>query len=220
MTEAGSEISLVDNLRKARSRRAVIKMRFVTLRGRAGTIPILAFEGDDDKIVYSRWINRIRHGLKYEAFVCDGKRGVAQLKSMLDSDLGGLVLNTYFFVDRDFIDLNGFNAKIDESIYMTDSYSFENYLVSASVVDDLLRDEFPLHESPHIRQQVVDLFKMAYKQFLYITGEFNWHLYLARNLDIELAEKLPSRLSSYASVSLHAVKSVEILVSDQVKMLR
>jgi hypothetical protein len=212
--------SLIDTLRRARSRLAVVKTKFVSLKGASGNRPIFAFEGDDDKIVYGRWIARITNTLKYEVFVCGGKKEVAELKLMLDRDLGGLGKSVYYFVDRDFVDLDGFGAVADDTIYMTPSYSFENMLVTSDVLDAVLRDEFPLHGSPLLRAKIVSLFEDRYREFLFITGGFNWQLYLARRLPIALIAKPPARLNSYANVELHGVGASRVDVTDQVQMSR
>ena len=222
MSNNGAELfeALIDNLRAARGRSSVIKMRFVTLKGASGDRPILAFEGDDDKIVYGRWIARINHLLRYEVFVCNGKRGVAELKSMLDRDLGSLNEAVYYFVDRDFNDLDEFDALIDDTVYMTPSYSFENYLVSAHVLDAVLRDDFPLHGCPHIRQRLLNLFDELYRGFLYLTGEFNWRLFIARKNSIPLLAKPPARLASYATVELRSVSVGTGTANEQVQLSR
>lgn len=210
----------VDYLRVARSRKSVVKTRFIALVGSSAGRPVLAFEGDDDKIVYGRWISRIKHDLQYEVFVCDGKKGVAELKSILDADLGGLGERVYYFVDRDFIDLTEFDACVDNRIFMTPSYSFENYLVTEKVLDSVLRDEYPLHEDFRTRARVVETFTKAYQDFLYVTGEYNWRLFQARKLSIPLLEKVPRRIGYLADVQLEAVAAGTLTPLQQVQLSR
>ena len=69
---------------------------------------MLVFEGDDDKIVYGQWIRRVRPTLRYEPFPCGGKKEVRELKNALARDLAHLDDGVFFFVDRDFNDLLGF----------------------------------------------------------------------------------------------------------------
>ena len=92
----------IARLRQSRDSRSVIKTRFVTLKGRVGDGNILVFEGDDDKIIYNKWISRISPALSYEVFVCNGKRRVCILQAILRDDLGTLANNTYMFIDRDY----------------------------------------------------------------------------------------------------------------------
>lgn len=194
---------LLERMRSSRGSGAVIKTRFVTLVGASGGRPILAFEGDDDKIVYGRWINRINPNLKYEVFVCKGKSGVKSLKFMLDRDLGSIAKSSYMFVDRDFDDLQDFVN--DVNVFMTDRHSVENYFVSADVVNSLLRDELPLHDNPGLRAEIVSNFCQDYRIFLGFTQEVNLRLFLALRLSIACESRLTESIADYATVSVGAV---------------
>jgi hypothetical protein len=125
---------------------------------------VFAFEGDDDKIVYGQWIRRLFPRLHYEPFPCGGKKGVKALKNSLHKDLTGQERNVLFFVDRDYDDLAGFESQ--SGVFMTDAYSVENYLVTPRVVGELLRDEFPCHARPDLRQKIARIFVDDYAKFL------------------------------------------------------
>jgi hypothetical protein len=188
-------------LRQSRDAKSVIKIRFVTLRGRVGDTAIFVFEGDDDKIVYGRWIARLKPGLNYEIFVCGGKKRVRYLQGILNDDLGSLSNNTFLFIDRDFDDKEGFIE--EDNLFMTDRYSVENYLVSRDVVWSVIRDEFPCHELLDLRESVCDQFQVDFDTFLKITREFNRRLYVARRSQIHLeCGGLPKRVSEYAAVDV------------------
>ncbi|MBW3498222.1 DUF4435 domain-containing protein [Janthinobacterium sp. NKUCC08_JDC] len=162
---------------------AVLKARFVTLRSHLPDGFVFAFEGNDDKTVYSHWIRKLSPGLIYEHFLCNGKFFVLQLKGILERDLNGLDKQVYFFVDRDFDDLQGSEAT--DRIFMTDQYSIENYLVCESVVDEVLKHEVHCHSEPKIRRSIVDLFSKAYSQFLNVTKEHNHYLFAVRRIGID-----------------------------------
>jgi hypothetical protein len=181
-------------------------MRLTTLRGRLPNSLIFAFEGDDDKIVYSRWIGRLRPSMVYEPFVCNGKGGVIQLKEIVRRDLADIGRGLYYFVDRDFDDLEGFPDV--EGVYMTDRYAVENYLVSSEVLDAALRDEFPCHEQPALRAEICLLFENTYEQFLSATAAANRRLYYARRIPVDLIKPLPTKIAALAQVAIdHVVPS-------------
>jgi len=213
-TNVELDVGDVERLRSARTRRVVIKTKFVTLRGRCPDEIILVFEGDDDKVVYGRWIMRVRPELRYEVFLCDGKKGVAQLKEMLDKDLGNLANEVYYFIDRDFDDFGGIAN--DNNVYMTPSYSFENFVVSREVVGSILRDEFPLHELAHVRERILQVFDEIYRDFVWITGQFNWLLFQARRQNIPLLGTLPRRVSQLAAVGVRSVGISQMQPDDAV----
>jgi hypothetical protein len=175
----------VERLSKSRERDAVLKLRIAQIRGGNRDIAIFAFEGADDKIVFSRWIERARPGLVYEPFVGDGKRTIRALKAVLARDLGNLADNVFFFVDRDYDDLSGFHD--EDNVFMTETYSIENYLVSRDLVESILRDEFPCHESPAVRTTIATAFAASYEQFLRASSATNLRLFIARRIGIECA---------------------------------
>jgi Protein of unknown function (DUF4435) len=202
-------------LRKAREARSVIKIKFVTLKGRAGDASTLVFEGDDDKIAYGRWIARLKPDLCYEAFVCNGKRMVRELQDILYSDLGSLAERTYLFIDRDFDEHDGFIA--NDNLFVTDRYSIENYLVSADVVSAIVRDEFPCHELVDLRNKICQQFQKDFEEFLTITREFNRRLFVARKLQIPLeGGGLPARASDYALIDVGQVAAANPPVENTI----
>ena len=158
---------LLDAMKKAMKRPAVAKLALAKLRASFPDTPIFAFEGDDDKIVYSQWIGRIRDGFEYEALPCNGKAGVLQLVEVVARDKDSIGKSVYFFIDRDYDDYAG--CSIPETVFMTDRYSVESYLVSGEVLARLLRDEFHCHALPQKRQAICELFELAYSAFLLCT---------------------------------------------------
>ena len=158
------EEEFVERVKSARRGTVVLKAKLVSLRSDLPDAVVLAFEGDDDKIVYGQWIRRVRPQLRYEPFPCGGKREARELKNALGRDLAQLGDNVFFLVDRDYDDLVGFNS-IDK-MFVTDMYAVENYIVDDEVLEELLRDEFPCHAKPDVRRLIVEVFRKDYKDFL------------------------------------------------------
>jgi hypothetical protein len=182
MSDVEQQVVAVDDLLgrmiKGRKGPAVLKARLAILRGERPGCIVLAFEGDDDKSAYNHWLRRVRSELAYEPFPCDGKTGVFDLQDAVDRDLGDLRRGVYFFVDRDFDDLR--DRAADDRVFMTDRYSIENYLVTESVLIELLKDEFHCHGQPAVRDRVVSLFQEQLRAFTVATTEINFRIYLAR----------------------------------------
>ena len=188
----------VARLREARKSPSVLKARLALTRSKYPNIRIVVFEGQDDKIVYSQWIRNIDSGFEYEPMICGGKRGVRALKNLCARDRTGLELGVIFIVDHDFDGLEGFMNT--EEVYCTPTYSFENHLVSTDVLNLILRDEFPCDGYPEIRASICETFRKDYVKFIEISRSFNYRLYLARRLGIELDAPIPSSLRALASV--------------------
>lgn len=194
----------ISGLRDSRNSRSVLKLRLVTLRSQCPDCPLLIFEGDDDKIIYGRWIGRIRSDLDYVSFVCKGKRIVSTVQKIINEDRGSLRRGSFLFIDRDFDD--GADFERTDELFMTDQYSVENYLVTSVVLRGLLRDEFPCHELPDLVQNVVDQFEKDYANFLDYTKELNRRLFIYRRSNVDPPRSMPDKIAQLCSVEVGAVR--------------
>lgn len=179
---------------------------------------IFSFEGRDDKVVYDHWIRRIAAGLKYEPYVSKNKRANLHLFDSLCRDLTGLADRVYFFVDRDFDDLQGRAAH--DRLFLTEKYSVENYLVCDRLLDEILKVEFHCNGHLNARANVVARFKRAYNQFLSVTRDVNFRLFVAAREGIRRLEDVPGGVGSFANVTLDDVTAVNADLTDIVKLER
>ncbi len=193
---------VVVRMRAARESVATLKYRLVMLRNSSPDVPILAFEGVEDKTVYYIWIQRLRD-LSYEPFPCFGKKKVLEFFKMLLRDMGGLDKGVYFFVDRDFDDLGGLQS--DPRIFMTDRYSIENYLVDERVLEEILKNELQCHANTQLRRILVSIFSERYSEFLEVTKELNFRLFAAKANGIKIQNNLPDRVEDIALVTLKKI---------------
>jgi hypothetical protein len=193
----------VQKLSRSRDSSAVLKARLISLRSALPCVPILAVEGVDDKIIYARWIGRLRSSLVYEPLICRGKDGVLALKAALERDQTGLEAGVYFFIDRDFDGLKGSSAS--KSVFLTEGYSLENYLVSPAVLDKTLIDLFHCDGRPDVRSKIVVEFERVYAEFLSVTKQLNIRIYIARKCGVKLNKTITDKISDIAQVSLGAV---------------
>ncbi len=212
MSRVPDEDAGLVSIKASRQSGAVIKLQLAKLRSSIPELPILAFEGDDDKCVYSQWISRARSNLEYAMMPCGGKAGVLELRQSLSVDRTGLANGVFFFADRDFDDLRDQPPGAD--IFMTDTYSVENYLVSERVLESLLKVEFHCHADPELVQRTVEIFKADYGEFLSVTKEANLRLFAARQIGAEV-ERLPTSIGKIAKVEFGKV-SPGSLSSDSI----
>ncbi|MDX8496897.1 DUF4435 domain-containing protein [Mesorhizobium sp. VK4C] len=194
----------LDRLKSGRNRPAVLKHQLVSLRGQLPRALIFAFEGDDDKMIYYQWIRQIRPDMEFEPFPCRGKRSVLEFREMLKRDLNNLGDGVYFFVDRDFDDLIGYDH--DDKTFMTDYYATENYLVCDKVLEQTLKNEFNCHSRVDVRRPIVDLFVKVYNEFLFVTRDLNYRIFVAKRFGIALETSMPQKLNSYATIELTRIK--------------
>lgn len=169
------------------------------MRGKGFCGWIFVCEGVDDKKVYFHWLKSLGVFGGYEFYVCNGKRQVLQFRELLSRDLSGLRKGVSYIVDRDFDGLQGY--PFSDDIYVTDSYSFENSLVSCDVLDVLLSTDMHCNGLPEVRALIIERFGYVYSKFLEITRPHNQRLHLARTLGIPV-RPLSDKLSVIASVGL------------------
>lgn len=192
----------VENMKSARNKPAVLKHQLISLRSKIPDTLIFVFEGVEDKIVYFQWIKRVRPDLDYEPFICKGKNYVLELREVAFRDMGNIKEGVYFFVDRDFDGLCGHTPH--DSTFMTETYSTENYLVTSDVLEEVLRNEFHCHSKPDERQPMLYAFEDLYTQFLEITSELNYRIFVARRLGLRVSN-MPKKLSQIVSLQLNTV---------------
>ena len=203
VVNASSSDPTVERLKLSRNSDAVLKLRLVQFRSYCPHVPVFAFEGDDDKIVYAQWVRRSRPELYYEPFPCSGKTAVLALRSLAQRDLNGIGNGLYYFVDRDFDELRG--SPSGDDVFLTESYSVENYLASPEVVDQILCNELHCHGRPDVRLILVRNFEERYAEFLEVTQDINRRIYVARKTKTEITRHLPTSISAIASVTLESV---------------
>ena len=208
----------LERVKAARSTSAVLKAKLITLKSDFPDTIVFAFEGDDDKIVYGQWIKRIRPELQYEPFPCGGKKGVRDLKNVVTRDLSGLGARVFFFVDRDFDDLQGFQDT--SNIFMTETYSVENCFVTEEIIEEILRDEFPCHARPELRESISKVFRKDYEAFLVVTTDLNRRIYYAKKIPIEITRRLPTSIRHFAMIKIGNVSRSTTPIEEAVVLGR
>ncbi|WP_370152042.1 DUF4435 domain-containing protein [Ferrovibrio sp.] len=199
---------------EARKRPAVLKLLLAELRSRLPETPVFVFEGPEDKPIYFSWVRRIRNDLAYEPFLCRGKAQVFALRDALLRDLNGLKAGVYYFVDRDFDEMMG--NEPDNSIFMTDRYSTENYLVCEEVLEEILKNELHCHGRPDIRQAIISRFTKLYDEFLEVTREVNCRLYVAKQCGGKLARRKPEKLRELANAGINQISPPELTAEETI----
>lgn len=197
------EPDIVQRMRDARNSPAVHKTTLAMIRAHNSQCIVFVCEGVDDKKVYFHWLRHIDPSLNYEFHVCNGKGKLLEFRELLQRDTSKLEKNTYFFVDRDFDDLRGYPPGPD--IYVSETYSFENWLVTKEILNDILCIELHCHGEHSTRKGVLAAFDEVYASFLKVTRPHNERIFLARRLGIQI-RPLPTRLGKLADINLTDVK--------------
>nr|WP_315598381.1 DUF4435 domain-containing protein [uncultured Cupriavidus sp.] len=217
--DSAAKDSYFQRIRGSTKSSAVDKTEFATFSSSVPEgIKIFSFEGRDDKIIYDHWIRRIAFDVAYEPYVSKNKRSNLQLFDSLQRDLTGLGQRVYFFVDRDFDDLQ--DRAAHEKLFMTEKYSVESYLVCNNLLEELLKVEFHCNGYLSIRKRIIEIFKLTYNSFLDVTKELNFRAFIAAREKIRRTEDIPPGINMLANVGIDSVTSAGIPVDQIIKLER
>ena len=209
--DSSTDLAL-QGFKEARDVAATLKAELLNFRSSNPNAIIFAFEGKDDKIVYSHWIRQFSITFPYKPFPCQNKHRTLKLKESLERDLNGLANNVYFFIDRDFDDLAG--VADSSNVFMTDKYSVENYLVTVDVLDQILRNEFHCHGKPECRKKIIELFNAQYDLFLKITEELNFRIFVSKKLSIRRTKEISSKIGVVVKIDLTNIACSDTCLSE------
>lgn len=198
---------LLERMRGNRNVATVLKVRLASIRTQAADALVLVVEGLEDKTVYFHWFKQLAPLLRYEVLVCNGKGKLLAFRELLQRDLGGSRKGVYFLVDRDFDGLRGQTPGFD--VYVTDTYSVENHLVSDEVLDHILRIELHCDGAPVARSAVLNHFALLYKSFLEVTKPINQRIFLAKRIGINGVKPWPDKINLIAKVTLAGVSATD-----------
>lgn len=215
---SSSADSYLQRLKNGLTASAVLKAELGAIKSSCVKSKIFAYEGVDDKLFYAHWLSKINPDFDYEPFICRNKDQLIRLWNSLKHDLTGMGDGVYFFADRDFDELKGHQP--DESIYLTDRYSIENYIVDSTVLSEILKIDLHCHGAADNRAEILSLFQNVYEEFLSTTSAINYRIYLARKNNIKQVGEISSRLDDLADVQLYTVKEGKSNPSEIVPLER
>ncbi|MGY6282648.1 DUF4435 domain-containing protein [Methylorubrum extorquens] len=207
----------VNRMRAARERAVVLKTDLANFRSVDESTFVFVFEGPDDPLVYKQWIGRIDDRMNYASMICNGKGPLLEFMMMMERDAYQAGQKILYFIDADFDGDRGYKS---DKLFMTDSYSVENYLVNERVLDDTLQNEFYCALEPVVRKKVLSDFSKSYELFLAETYALNIRIYAARKLGIEIKKALPARISGIALIDYGNVSAGKSSVDELIVLER
>ncbi|MGI9649555.1 DUF4435 domain-containing protein [Chryseobacterium sp. RLHN22] len=146
------------------------------------------YEGLEDRFYYPIRIETIVYDKELKDFICNGKGNVVKVHNLIKNSAVYKEVSTLFFIDSDFDNNNYANT-----IYVTPTYSIENFFITEKCLAKILIAEFKFTpESPDF----VKCMKM-YRELLnkYISIVNNLNIWLACQADIRNTNKQSTRLN-------------------------
>lgn len=158
-------MSLLKLLRDARTGPSSFLHQYLLNAGKS-KLAIHAFvEGQDDRSFYLPFLrSAFRGSAQLYLYVCRGKRNVYKAFDQVQPRLLAED-HAVYFVDKDLDDLIPEAFPDAEQIYVTETYSIENYLVSERSVEEVWSDSFGQAPGGDAFELVLDSFNQARAAF-------------------------------------------------------
>ena len=123
------------------------------------------FEGEDDPIFYMGQIIPHLNNRGYSEYICLGRDPVVKAHELVARD-GRASDRTHFFIDKDHNDILYGAKPLPPSIFQTEHYSFENYLVCEQVIRRFWVERLRLSSADQRLAEVLDNFSIMHKSAL------------------------------------------------------
>lgn len=146
----------------------------------------------------------------YNAYEVGGKSKVLQLVDKFTHEEGYKLKNKLFFIDKDYE-----KYRLDSDVYMTPKYAVENFYVSHTAIERILKTHFGINEDDPEFSKVLDFFNERYKEFIQHLTDMNlWAICCQLNgvkIDFDL---LGLKNSADKIVKIKHEEKLELLVED------
>ncbi|WP_186190027.1 DUF4435 domain-containing protein [Burkholderia gladioli] len=198
-----------DKMREDRKTPRTHQIKYLGLRSRVAVGSyIFVFEGIDDFPVYRTWMRYISNAIVYEPIEVKGKDNVLSLREFIRASAQNSADKTLFFIDRDFDDPGASKYAGWSDTYVTPAYSIENILVTPTVLDFLLIEDFGLTgENQGLRAPIIDHFTGLLDEFREAMLRVNSYLRWIRRESVACAS-FPKDAKSLISVDLSGVRKL------------
>lgn len=125
----------------------------------------LFFEGDDDPIFIMPEIRRLTSAAVCQVYVCNGKKIVREARDQIQS-FGLEYFDCLFFVDRDYDDFTESQVASCDRLYITSSYSIENYVASKTFLEILIDDFVNISRSEPFYRIIIEQYEQLESEFV------------------------------------------------------
>jgi hypothetical protein len=146
------------------------------------------FEGYEDPTYYSIRINTLSSINKYNKYICGGKDDVLKVRNLIKSNTAYSIVKTGFFIDKDFD-----NQTYPSDVYVTPTYSIENFYCTYEAVQEILDSVFHIKTDSQDNAKCIGAYERLLNEFNNKTIFFN--AWLACQADYRNENKLKTRLN-------------------------
>ena len=146
----------------------------------------------------------------FNTYEVGGKSKVLELVNKFTHEEGYKLKNKLFFIDKDYG-----HHQVNSDIYMTPKYAVENFYVSHTAIERILKTHFGINEDDPEFSMVLDFFNERYKEFIQHLTDMNlWAICCQLNgvkIDFDF---LGLKNSADKIVKIKHEEKLELLVED------
>ena len=145
----------------------------------------------------------------FNTYEVGGKSKVLELVNKFTHEEGYKLKNKLFFIDKDYG-----HHQVNSDIYMTPKYAVENFYVSPTVIEKILKMHFGINEDDREFGTVLEYFNDRYREFLnYLTTMNLWAICCHLN-EVKIDFDLLGLKSTAAKFLRINYSELELLVED------
>lgn len=175
-------MGMLEDHRTLRIRSIVTYHRFlIDYRPDARTIYAF-FEGQEDQSIYINHLqSNVPEGWNVQSYCCGNKDNVYQVFEKIDWAIHPKN-RILFFVDKDLSNIITEDCPNEENIYVTGYYSVENYLVTTTMLERVLREIYHLDQETAITLIIQEFERNLARFYKYIRFVMSWIVCCRRNV--------------------------------------
>lgn len=170
--------NLVDQMIKSTEKDIAVFHKFILDYKKFNNMLFYFVEGEDF-CYYNPRIKKYSNSMNYINYRCDGKRNVIGVNNLIKENV--IIENNnkfMFFVDRDY----GLD-EIPKNIYVTDSYSIENFYLNDESVKDILENFIEVNKNTNNYKLSLEYFKKTYIEYSKFALKINIFYYTIREYE-------------------------------------
>lgn len=153
---------------------------------------------------------RIRNFTKnYNAYEVGGKSKVEELVDKFTHEEGYKLKNKLFFIDKDYE-----KRRLDSNVYMTPKYAVENFYVSQTAIERILKTHFGINEDDQEFSIVLDYFNKRYKEFIQHLTDMNLWAICCQENKVKIDFDLLGLKNNADNIVKIKHEKLELLVKD------
>lgn len=145
----------------------------------------------------------------FNTYEVGGKSKVLELVKKFTPEVEYGLKNKLFFIDKDYE-----KYRLDSDVYITPKYAVENFYVSHTVIERILKTHFGINEDDLEFSEVLECFNIRYKEFIQHLTDMNLWAICCHLNDVKIDFNLLGLKNKADRILEIRHKKIELLIED------